>query len=646
MGTVPVLADPSGPTLRGWSLKGKILAILLGVTISYTLLDNVGIRVMVARRFDAMEADQAFADMQRVRALLADEAADVNELGAHLAEELQWLARNAPESIADHARALAAREVLRGTIDVFYLCDRGGRALHTRIVDPATGEEASRVANLPRDALGPERPLITLDRGQPLSGWMITGAGPLMVASREIEGASRERLIVGRFSSEARSAAWVERLQFPFEILALERELLGDAPDAVEAELRSHNGPVVAAVDGHTRIGLDLVQDVSSRGDLLVRASIPRTITAHGNSAVRYILLSSVAAALLMLIVLMRLLQRIVLNPIRELTHHASRIGRTDDTTARVTMERGDEIGVLATEFDRMMDKLARSRADLVETARMAGMSAVATGVLHNVGNVLNSVNVSSSLAMRHAETLPVQDLARLNEVLEQHEADLAAFVASDPRGKHLLPFLAELVQALEAQRGELVHELQELAKGVDHIAELVRAQQSYAGTKGVFEVGSLVEQVEASLKISAPPHGSADAVRIVRDYDELPAMRIDKHKLMEVLVNLVKNARQAMEEAGAAEKVLTVRVKRANERGARIEIHDSGVGIAPENLERIFHHGFTTKKSGHGFGLHVSANAATEMGGRLSVQSAGLGKGATFVLEIPAQVAEEALAA
>ena len=175
-----------------------------------------------------------------------------------------------------------------------------------------------------------------------------------------------------------------------------------------------------------------------------------------------------------------------------------------------------------------------------------------------------------------------------------------------------------------------------------------MRAQQSFAGTKGVFEKADLSEQLEAALSICRQ---GLSGVELVREFAELPDVRVDKHKLMEILVNLIQNAGQALaERAGGGPARLTLRIGSAEGgRLARIEVRDNGVGIPPENLTRIFNHGFTTKKNGHGFGLHVSANAATEMGARLHAASDGPGQGAAFFLDIPMQdtsVQEPALAA
>jgi signal transduction histidine kinase len=326
----------------------------------------------------------------------------------------------------------------------------------------------------------------------------------------------------------------------------------------------------------------------------------------------------------------------IVITPLSALTEKAVEIGRRDDTTIKVGLERADEIGQLAGEFDRMLGKLAKSREQVIQTARQAGMSEIATGVLHNVGNVLNSVNVAANLAVKKTDELALADLEILVGVLEGHQRDLAAFVGQDPRGKHLVPFLKELSEGLATQRQALRGELRALNQGIEHIAELVRAQQSHAGTKGVFEKAQLAEQVEAALGICQPGLAECVDLEVVRDFAALPAVDVDKHKLMEILVNLIQNAAQSLRERGGAGRRLELRLARLSEGAARIEVRDNGIGIPRENLTRIFQHGFTTKKNGHGFGLHVSANAATEMGAKLHAHSDGPDRGASFYLDIP----------
>jgi signal transduction histidine kinase len=109
----------------------------------------------------------------------------------------------------------------------------------------------------------------------------------------------------------------------------------------------------------------------------------------------------------------------------------------------------------------------------------------------------------------------------------------------------------------------------------------------------------------------------------------------VEKHKVLQILVNLIRNAKYACDESGRKDKQMIVRVSNGDNR-VRISVKDNGIGIPQENLTRIFNHGFTTKKDGHGFGLHSGALSAKELGGSLEVHSEGKNQGAMFTLELP----------
>jgi len=298
--------------------------------------------------------------------------------------------------------------------------------------------------------------------------------------------------------------------------------------------------------------------------------------------------------------------------------------------------QRSDEIGILSRELDAMLDKLARSRAAVVESARAAGMSEIATGILHNVGNVLNSVNVSTNLALERLRGSRAPHLERLAAVVGQHQAELATWVANDAQGQKLAPFLLALSRQISSEHGALEGELATLAVGVEHIRQLVDSQQAYATRSTLREPTALAEQLDQALKLTTRA-GDA-SLEVVREYAAIGSVKLDRHKLLEILVNLVKNARESIEEAGVGAPRLILRVLEPEPGIARIEVEDNGIGIPPENMARIFNHGFTTKSSGHGFGLHAAANAATELDAKLNVRSPGPGRGATFILDIGAR--------
>jgi PAS domain S-box-containing protein len=279
-------------------------------------------------------------------------------------------------------------------------------------------------------------------------------------------------------------------------------------------------------------------------------------------------------------------------------------------------------------------EKLEAVHKQLLATSRQAGMAEVATGVLHNVGNVLNSVNVSATLIAEQLRRSEVAHLARVGELLRQHDTDLGRFFTEDARGRQVPRFLEKLAAHLAAERATNLHELEALHKNVEHIKEIVAMQQSYAKVSGVAETVALEEIVEDALRMNAGALVRHD-VTLVRDYRIHPTVTTERHKILQILVNLIRNAKYACDDARRDDKRVTVRIAGDDDR-VQVAVVDNGVGIPAENLTRIFSHGFTTRKDGHGFGLHSGALAARELGGTLAAESAGPGQGATFVLTLP----------
>ncbi|MFZ0552885.1 MAG: PAS domain S-box protein [Steroidobacteraceae bacterium] len=304
----------------------------------------------------------------------------------------------------------------------------------------------------------------------------------------------------------------------------------------------------------------------------------------------------------------------------------------------RMVGDGGQPLGALAVIEDITKRRLAeeeleRVHKQLLVASRQAGMAEVATNVLHNVGNVLNSVNVSANIVSERIRKSKSAGLARVAALLRDHASDLTTFL-NTPQGKHLPVYLAELAAELIAERDVASAELGVLRGNVEHIKEIVAMQQNYARRGGLTDKVDMRALVEDSLRMNDGAF-NRHGITLVREFQETPQITVDKHKVLQILVNVIRNAKYACAESDNPEKRVTVRVWAAD--GAMsIAIVDTGVGIPAENLERIFGHGFTTRKEGHGFGLHSCALAAKDLGGSLQAQSAGAGRGATFTLTLP----------
>lgn len=277
---------------------------------------------------------------------------------------------------------------------------------------------------------------------------------------------------------------------------------------------------------------------------------------------------------------------------------------------------------------------------ELIESSRMAGMAEVATGVLHNVGNVLNSVNVGVNSIGNHVRRSDSDKLDKVLDVLEQNQANLSQFLTSE-KGNQMVGYLQALSQSLQDEKGTLLEEVQSIIRNVDHIKTIVSMQQSLATNGNADEAFELVDVLQDALKINESAL-SRHQVDVQLDVQSHPVIFGDRHKLLQILNNLISNANQAMRDVDSGLRRIEIGIQQS-ETNCRLDVKDRGCGISEENLNRIFAFGFTTKSDGHGFGLHSSALSAKELGGELRVESDGVGHGACFTLVLPLPVRKEA---
>lgn len=368
------------------------------------------------------------------------------------------------------------------------------------------------------------------------------------------------------------------------------------------------------------------------------------------------ILIVILATSFLVAVLVSSKLEGVISDPIKALADTAHKIATRNDYSLRARKVGDDEIGAFADTFNGMLDQIQnrdqallheiaeRARAEqeiqrihgqLMDASRQAGMAEVATGVLHNVGNVLNSVNVSATIIAEKLAQSRAGNLVRATQLLQEQNGSLARYLTEDPKGRLLPGYLVEVSSHVAREREDALAELDLLTRNIEHIKDIVATQQTYARISGLVESMPAEALVEDALRMNA---GSFErhGISVIRNFDEVPLAAVDKHKVLQILVNLMRNAKYAIDDGTLPQKSLTLGIRLKDEAIIEITLADTGCGISEHNLTRIFSHGFTTRKEGHGFGLHSAALAAQQMGGRLYAQSPGPNRGATFTLELP----------
>jgi two-component system, NtrC family, sensor kinase len=605
------------------NIRSKVAALLAGIFVILGVAALLVAKYIVMPSFAQLERADAHTAMMRIDYAL-ERALDRLEISAtdwgNWAETYQYVEDHNPRFVSANLTTVALREL---GVNVLLIVDRRGRVVHSSELDLETarslGLDLTARAMLPADF--PWR--ANLNEGGKAHGLLRTSGGVLMIAAAPVldgkgRGPSRGMVILGRLLSTAvlqdlATQAQTQLIMVPTMTHAAHEVLV--ETDAVARIYRTFN-------------------DLYGNPVMTLRADMPRAVTERGYAAVHYAAAYLLGAAALVFMLLLVALHRLILSPLALVTRHAVAIGKDKDLSGRLRLAGSDEIAVLAKEFDRMVERVAQSRTQLVDQSYQAGVGELARGVLHNIGNAMTPIGVRLAGLAERLRLAPADDVAAAL-------AELRAAGAEPQRRADLEEFVrlagAELARTVSASREDVAV----MSRQASAIQSMMSEQARTARKEQVIEPVRLTELVAQSLEIVP----DACRQRLVVNADEtlrtLGVVRVARTVLRLVLQNLIINAADAVRDAGKDRGVLRLSaeiVSEADRQQLHLECQDDGVGIAAQNLERVFEKGFSTKsrETNQGIGLHWCANALSALGGRIWAASDGPGRGASLHLLVP----------
>jgi len=614
------------------SIRLKVIA-LIGAIFGILVWAEVLVeRHVVMPSFAQLERADAQTAMRRIVYALDRTLA---ELGTSATDWGNWA--DTYRFVEDHNGAFVAANIsdlaLRQlNVNVLMIVDREGHLVQARDLDLESdqplGLELTAEPQLPADfpwrahlhAATAVHCLLRVSRGI-----LLLAAAPVLDGHGN--GPSRGMVIIGRLLSPAVVRSLGAQAQVALAMLP------PDPNVATEKVLES---------DSVTRV-YRLFNDLYGRPVMTLRVDVPREITLRGYRAVAYASACLIAAAVIVLILLVVVLNRVILNPLARVTRHAVDLGEDPELRTRLDLPRRDEFGVLAHELDRMVERVAESRMQLVDQSFQAGFAELAKGVLHNLGNAVTPLSVRLASLTERLRAAPIADA-------EQAVTELTEGTADAARCADLEQFLRLACRDLAATVRSTQEDVATITRQTSLIQSALAEQMRSARNEYVIEPVRLTELLAQSLEIV--PDSCRARLRIAADdtVRRVGVVRVARTVLRLILQNLIINAADAVRDAGKDRGTLQVSaeiLRDADRRQLHLQCIDDGIGIAAENLERVFEKGFTTKspETNHGIGLHWCANAIGALGGRIWAASDGPGRGAALHLLVPLTARETALA-
>jgi len=621
------------PDALGLKLHTKVLIALYAVFAVYGVIDYTIQRQVILPSFESLEEESARTDMERVTRTLDRE---LSQLMTFSADWGNWIDtyKFMEDKNQDFIDINMNPSFLNSSgIELVAFLDREGRYVWRQGYD-ARIHEPLRFAFLDDDSLGSGHPFLpAIAQGTRNQGIVLTEHGPMLLTLSPIldgngNGPHRGAVLMGRLLAGKRIAQLAEQAQvlLTLRVLGTPYPQQSTAPD----------GPVTTRIvhrEGMNEVYREIT-DIYGRHALRLRIDVPRSITAKGRAATRFALSSLLIVGVIVILVLIFAIRHMILGPVSRMTQHAVRIAEHDDLTVRLALDRRDELGLLAREFDKMVDKLEDARRRLVDHSFEAGAAQLASGVLHNVGNAMTPLSVTVASLQKRLREAPVDDvllvLAEMDkaDVSPERRADLEEFLRLTGR---------ELASAVTQAHGES----DTVARQAEMIQQVLAQQLRSSHAAPVMEAVRLPDLIERAVDMVPIALRPFLSIHVDSALQSLKSVHVARTTLQQVFQNLIQNAAESMRDVGRARGNLHVSGGIvAGPEGGKLQLRftDDGVGIAVEHLPRIFERGFSTKsrESNSGIGLHWCANALHALGGSLKAEISASGQGASFLVTLP----------
>jgi two-component system NtrC family sensor kinase len=598
------------------SLLALLFAVLIGLEIAVQ-------RQVLMPSFAELEREDAETSMKRIGYALDASLASL-ELSAtdwgNWADVYQFVQSPNPAFVSVNITPVAMKQL---QVNAILIVDLNGGYVMSSARNLETGEPldldlAARKA-LPEDF--PWRR--DLGQGKPARGLLRTNRGVMMIAAAPV--------LNGSGTGQPLGMVIMGRLLTPVQVQMIGAQ--AQASLAMLSTAAAAGGETIVETDTATQVFRPFA-DIYGKSLMSLRVEVPRRITARGQGAVTYASLYLIGAAVTVLLLLVVALNRIVLKPLARVTRHAVAVGDGTDLTVRLNHSGQDEIAKLAREFDRMVERLADSRRQLVDQSFQAGFAELAKGVLHNLGNAMTPLGVRVSQLGDRLRDAPIGEV-------DLAFTELAVAGEASARRSDLEEFLRlacrELAAIVKDAQNDVTVVQRQATIVQTALSELMRSTRNIH----VIELVRLPDLVAQTLEIVP----DTCRQRLVVDSDEslrsVGAVQVARTVLRLILQNLIINAADAVRDAGRDKGVLHFAAEIIGDAdGERLHLHcqDNGVGIAANDLQRVFDKGFSTKSraTNYGIGLHWCANAIGALGGRIWAASEGPGLGASMHLMLP----------